>query len=139
MHEVSKELYKVQQWCYANKVTINLSKSNCMIIKSKRQSVHIKGDLDIAGCTLLKVDKASFVGLQIDKHLTWTEHIKMVNKTIRSKFLFFFRLRHFVTQFFLLLLYKALIQPHLVYGIEVWGSTYKTNLNCIFLTQKKWP
>ena len=36
----------------------------------------------------------------------------------------------------LLLLYKALIQPHLMYGIEVWGSTYKTNLNCILLTQK---
>ena len=27
MHEVRKELYKVQKWCYANKVTINLSKS----------------------------------------------------------------------------------------------------------------
>ena len=136
MHEVSKELYKVQKWCYANKVTINLSKSNYMIIKSKRRSVQIKGDLDIAGSTLLKVDTASFVGLQIDKHLTWTEHIKMVNKTIRSKVGILFRLRHFVPQKILLLLYKALIQPHLMYGIEVWGSTYKTNLNCILLTQK---
>ena len=42
-----------------------------MIIKSKRRSIQIKGDLDIAGCTLLKVDKAAFVGLQIDKHLTY--------------------------------------------------------------------
>ena len=70
MHEVSKELYKVKKLCYSNKVTINLSKSNYMIIKSKRRSVQIKGDLDIAGCTLLKVHKASFVGLQIDKHFT---------------------------------------------------------------------
>ena len=124
MHEVSKELYKVQKWCYANNVTINLSKSNYMIIQSKRRYVQIKGDLDIAGCTLLKVDKASFVGLQIDKHLTWTEHIKMVNKTIRSKVGILFRLRHFVPQTIVLLLYKALIQPHLMYGIEVWGNTY---------------
>ena len=99
MHEVSKELYKVKKWCYDNKVTIILSKSNYMIIKSKRRPVHIKGDLDIAGCTLLKVDKASFVGLQIVKHLTWTEHIKVVNKTIRSKVgIILFRLRHFVPQ-----------------------------------------
>ena len=136
MHEVSKELFNVQKWCYANKVTINLSKSNYMIIKSKRRSVQVKGDLKLAGCTLLKVDKASFVGLQIDEHLTWTEHIKVINKTIRSKVGILFRLRNFVPQKILLLLYKSLIQPHLMYGIEVWGSTYKTNLNCVFLTKK---
>ena len=60
----------------------------------------------------------------------------MVNKAIRSKVGILFRLRNFVPQQILLLLYKALIQPHLMYGIEVWGSTYKTNLNCILLTQK---
>ena len=35
-----------------------------------------------------------------------------------------------------MLLYKAFIQPHFSYGIEVWGSTYKSNLNCIYLSQK---
>lgn len=47
-----------------------------------------------------------------------------------------FRLRHVVPQYTLVLLYKAFIEPHLTYGIEVWGSTYKSTLNCTFLTQK---
>ena len=136
MNEVNTDLNKVQQWCYANKVTINLSKSNYMIIKGKRRSVQVKGALEISGSKLLEVDKASFVGLQIDKHLTWIEHIKMVNRNIRSKVGILFRIRHYVPQNILVLLYKALIQPHILYGIEVWGTTYKTNLNCIFLTQK---
>ena len=71
MNEVNTDLNKVQQWCYANKVTINLSKSNYMIIKGKRRSGQVKGALEISGSKLLKEDKASFVGLQIDKHLTW--------------------------------------------------------------------
>ena len=136
MREVNIELHKVQQWCYANKVTINQSKSNYMIIKSKRRSVQTRGALELSGYELLEVDKASFVGLEIDKHLIWDEHIKIVNKNIRSKVGILFRLRHFVPQNILLLLYKSLVQPHLLYGIEVWGSTYKTNLNSIFLTQK---
>ena len=36
----------------------------------------------------------------------------------------------------LLLFYKTLIQPHITYGIEVWGSTYVTNMTCILLSQK---
>ena len=35
-----------------------------------------------------------------------------------------------------MLLYKCFIQPHILYGIEVWGSTYKSHLNCILLSQK---
>lgn len=136
MNEVSKELCKVQKWCHANKVTINQGKTNYMIIRTKRRSVQKNGALEISGCKLPEVSNASFVGLEIDEHLTWIDHIKMVNKNIRSKVGILFRLRHFVPQNILILLYKALIQPHLLYGIEVWGSTYKTNLNCIYLTQK---
>ena len=37
---------------------------------------------------------------------------------------------------FLMLLYKSFIQPHILYGIEVWGSCYKSHLNGILLAQK---
>jgi len=47
-----------------------------------------------------------------------------------------FRLRHFVPKHTLILLYKALIQPHITYGIEVWGSTYQTYLASILYTEK---
>ena len=37
----------------------------------------------------------------------------------------------------LLLLYYALIYPHLIYGIEVWGSAYNNALTPIVRMQKK--
>ena len=86
--------------------------------------------------TLHEVDIASFVGLNIDKHLTWKPHIETVNKSIRKKIGIIYRLRNCVPQRILILLYKTLVQPHITYGIEVWGSTYETNLKCILLSQK---
>ena len=35
-----------------------------------------------------------------------------------------------------MLLYKCFIQSHIFYGIEVWGSSYMSHLNCIYLAQK---
>ena len=37
----------------------------------------------------------------------------------------------------LLVLYHAYIYPNMTYCIEVWGCASQTQLNCIFLVQKK--
>ena len=37
----------------------------------------------------------------------------------------------------LTLLYNAIISPYLIYCVDVWGNTYKTNLYPLFIKQKK--
>ena len=37
----------------------------------------------------------------------------------------------------LLMLYHAYIFPYMTYCIEVWGCASQTQLNCLFLLQKK--
>ena len=127
---------KVQEWCNANEVTINLQKTNYMIMKSKARSIDKKGSVRISRSNIKEVSVASFVGIEFDCHLSWKEHIQTINKCIRKKVGILFKLRNFVPKNILVLLYKAFIQPHLSYGVEVWGSTYKSNLNCIYLSQK---
>ena len=34
-------------------------------------------------------------------------------------------------------LYYALFYPHLIYCLEIWGHTYKSNIDCIHVIQKK--
>ena len=134
--EVNENLKSIQNWCTANKLTINASKTNFMFFSSRRRKAVLKGKLKISGAELREVEEATFVGITIDRHLTWNSHIKSVNDCIRRKVGILFKLRHFVPKHILILLYKALIQPHITYGIEVWGSSYKSHLNCIFYTQK---
>ena len=136
LESVSEHLMNVQECCNANKVTINLQKTNYMIMKSKGRSIDKKGSVRISRSDIKEVSVASFVGIEIACHLSWKEHIQTINKCIRKKVGILFKLRHFVPKNILVLLYKAFIQPHLSYGVEVWGSTYKSNLNCIYLSQK---
>ena len=35
------------------------------------------------------------------------------------------------------MLYNAFILPHITYGLEVWGTTYKTFINPILILQKR--
>ena len=136
VNEINVNIGKVAKWCMANKLTINSAKTKFMLIGSKRRNFKLSGKLEIAGIEIGEVDEATFVGITIDKHLSWEYHIREVNSCIRKRVGILFRLRHYIPKHALILLYKAFIEPHLTYGIEVWGSTYKSNLNCIFLTQK---
>ena len=37
------------------------------------------------------------------------------------------------------MLYDSLCVPYLSYCSEIWGNTYKTNINCVYVLQKKVP
>ena len=137
MSIINLHLGKIQEWCNSNKVTINLKKTSYMIIKrKKKRKVAVKGTMKLSDNDISKVDEASVVGICIDSHLTWKNHIRVVNKCVRRKVGVLFKLRHCVPQHTLILLYKSFIQSNIMYGVEVWGSTCKSYLNCLLLSQK---
>ena len=132
---VNMHLDKVTIWCKVNKLTVNLSKTNYLLIRGSRQSVVTQGVLNIAETEIAQVDVASFVGIYIDQHLPWKPHIQRVNKCIRKKVGVLYILRQFVPMRVLLLMYKTLIPPHMTYGIDIWGSNYEMNMKCLLLSQ----
>ena len=48
-----------------------------------------------------------------------------------------FKLNKFLTSNALLMLYYPLVHPHLTYDILIWGTTYKSYLNTLQLSQNK--
>lgn len=136
MNDVNEQVEKIQTWCIANKLTVNLKKTNYMVIKGPRRSIEIKGVLKISQTVINRVHVASFLGILIDDNLMWKDQIQCVDKCVRRKIGLLFKLRYYVPKRVLILVYKLFIQPHIFYGIEVWGGSYKTHLNCILLAQK---
>ena len=49
----------------------------------------------------------------------------------------FFKVRHFLPINVLICLYNSVFSPFLQYGILVWGLTYETYINPVFLLQKR--
>jgi len=70
-----------------------------------------------------------YLGLHLDKRLTWATHIKLKRKSLN---LCLHKLRQLLRSKISLenkmLIYKQLIRPAMTYGIQIWGSTKMSNL-----------
>ncbi len=78
-----------------------------------------------------------FLGVCTDENLRWKSHISHVCKKISKSIGIIFRSRFYLSNKTKISLYYTLIYPYLTYCNTVLSSTYKTNLNRIFLLQKR--
>ena len=135
--ETNIDFQKVLHWCTANKLTINAEKTNYMIFKTARKQMHLTGNIEIGGRPLQRVSSSTYLGISLDQDCNWKSHIKKVVKSISPKVGIISQIRHYVPKNILILLYNSLILPHINYCIELWGNTFTTFLEPIFLLQKK--
>ena len=78
-----------------------------------------------------------FLGVILDENLTWKPHIANVSRKISKSIGIIYKARFCLPTTSLCTLYFCLVYPYLVNCISVWESTYPSNLNRIFLLQKK--
>ena len=94
-------------------------------------------DLNIAGININCVKNTKFLGVIIDQKLLWKLEIAAI-KTKLYKIIWIFKnvkeLFYFKT---LILLYNLLILPHLNYCNIIWGNNYNSNINYVYIIQKK--
>ena len=125
---LNQDLTKVNEWLVANKLTLNQSKTEFMLIGSRqRLSTFISApSLAIEGVPIKQVPLTKSLGVHIDEHLTWSEHIHKLTKKIASGIGALKRVRPFVPATPLRYIYNSLIQPHFDYCSVVWGNCNKT-------------
>ena len=78
-----------------------------------------------------------YLGILIDSNLSWKSHIDSNCKKIKRSIGMLSKLRYYVPLKILVNLYYTLIYPFLTYGLIVWGNTYSTALQPLFILQKK--
>ena len=68
------ELAKLTEWLNANKLSINVSKSHCMVFHRSRRKIN-KGNILLDTTILSQVTFTKFLGVILDDKLKWTHHI----------------------------------------------------------------
>ena len=88
--------------------------------------------------TLESKNYIKYLGVLVDKNLTWKYHIDAItakiSKTIGDIGLIS-KLRPSIPRHILLYIYQPFIHPHLNYGLAAWGQASKTSLNKILILQ----
>ena len=85
----------------------------------------------------LRVDETKFLGIIINSHLTWGDHIKFITNKIAKNIGILFKIQKKVPTDSLRSLYYTLIHPYYEYCNIVWAARHTTALDTVMHTQKK--
>jgi len=136
---VNTELTLVADWFSANRLTLNLDKTNFILFKSHRK-IGPSDDslrLSINGIPITKVSSTKFLGVHVDQHLTWNEHIRSISDKIAKSIGILTRTAYLLPSCIRLKLYYSLVYPYLTYCNMVWASTYDSRLRRLMILQKR--
>ena len=132
------ELKEISNWFKTNKLSVNASKSNYMLLgTSHMTSSKIQQDLNVIldNTVLDRVSHTKFLGVSIDENLTWKYHIDCVSKTLSRNIGIMNKLKYFVPDR-ILHSYCTFILPDINYGILIWGNICKAYLDKLIKLQK---
>ena len=135
---VNVELALVAEWFRANRLSLNLEKTNYILFKSHRKKIPLgQFELKINNTSLTAVDSTKFLGVYVDCHLTWKEHIAYIASKIAKNIGVIARTAYILPSSIRIKLYYSLVYPYLSYCNIVWGSTYATRLHRLNVLQKR--
>ena len=131
---LQSDLNNLECWFKVNKLSVNVSKTNSILFCSQR-SKHRNFQLDLCldGQQLTQVNKIKYLGLHLDHHLTFEDHISNICGKISARTKLMWRIRQFIPQSLALNLYKSLIAPHFTYCsflLEGANENMKSKLQC---------
>ena len=135
---VNVELAKINEWFAANKLSLNLDKTNYILFKSHRKTPPSENlGITIKDAPLTQVESTRFLGVHIDQHLTWKVHINEISNKIAKNVGILSRIAYLLPQSVKLNLYYALIYPYLSYCNLIWAMTYPSRLIRLVIIQKR--
>ena len=135
---VNSDLRLVFQWLCANRLSINVDKTEFIIFKSPRKSLKERITLKLNGKTIFESKKLRYLGLIIDEKITWKFHILELKKKLSQITGIIYKLKKLgIPVDTLKSIYYALFQSCLDYGLCVWGQAGTEYFNKIEVMQNK--
>ena len=130
----------VSDWLMANKVSLNIDKTNFIIFHPPQKvKGHIVKLIINNNREIMQEKFIKYLALLIDSHLSWKYHMLHISKKIKRCIGILSKVRHSVTNHVLIQLYYSLIYPFLTYSLITWGNTYtyQTSLLPLIIFTKK--
>ena len=118
---LTPELNNLSCWLKANRLSLNVAKTELRIIGSRQRLSVQCDDLEIRidDQIIKRIDHTKSLGLTIDD-LSWCKHVDEICEKVSSAISALKRVRPFISKETAIQIYNALIMPHLEYCSPVW-------------------
>lgn len=134
------------EWLRSNTLTINTEKTKYILHSIRKISIpteeyqlisHSCRQRSNCSCqSIERVDSIKYLGVFIDSHLNFKQHIYSLSNRIRKLTNIFRNLRNIVEPLILKRIYFALCQSLISYCISSWGGASKTTLKPLEIAQR---
>lgn len=134
---VQNEINELDQWLKKWNVKVNCEKSQHTTFTLKRQHCP---PITLNGNTIPKSDTVKYLGMALDRRLTWKNHIKNKRNQLNIKTKKLYWLLGPKSQLNLnnkLRIYKVILKPVWSYGIQLWGTASNSNIDILERYQSK--
>ena len=127
--EANQELQKASDWFYANKLSLNISKTKSIVFRNNRMPFNPdEYNLQLNGKKIERIGEDckekyfKFLGMRIDEFMTWKYHIDHVSSKISVGNSILNRTKNLLPLNVRKTLYCSLIKSQLSYGILFYGN-----------------
>ena len=108
-------LENLRKWLIANKLSLNVAKTEFMLIGSKPMIKNISTshpNVFIENQQIKKVGECKTLGVTIDQHLSWKRNTDKICEKVTAGISAIRRIKPFVDQDTLVLIYNAIVRPY---------------------------
>ena len=130
---INLDLLNVKEWLLANKLSLNIVKTEHLLIGSPNNIKHFSSEPNVClgNDSIERVQVTKALGVQLDEHLAFNRHVDHIPTKFSAGISALKRIKEYTDQETLKSVYNALVQPHFDYCCEVWDSIDATLSNRI--------
>ena len=142
-NDLNLDLLNLQDWLHANKLSLNVVKTQSLIIGSGPSIRMIENQPDappsfsIGDQDIEMITNTRYLGVQIDIKLNWGKHIDTI-KTKANRALGLIKYsKKYLPSDILNKMYRGIVEPHLSYCCSVWGCCSESKLDVLQKIQNR--
>ena len=116
------ELSKVVAWLNVNKLSLNVNKTHYILFTNATRPISFEFDIKMNGENVKRVSSTKFLGVIVDEHLKWHEHIKLIKNKVSKGIWLLCKGRKVlnVSTILNMYMYSTFVYPYLTYCNEFW-------------------
>ena len=119
----------VVEWIRANRLSLNTSKAELVIFKSKYKIITKNVNFRISGQKIKHSSQVKYLGIILQDDLHWNSHLTKLRKKLTRSVGLLSKIRYYVPKNLLRTIYHSIFNSHLTYTCEMWGQNQE---NCYF-------
>ena len=123
---VNADLKHLPNWLNANKISLNVKKTEMIIFKSKQRKLEGDFKIKLCGKILDPTESVKYLGVKIDANLTWQHHVNDLSIKLNRANALLFKMRKYVSLKKLRPINFAIFGSYLSYCCLVWAQNFST-------------